>query len=101
VSMWAGPPRFDGVCDVDDYAVGLARFATGATFAFEISWAGNSTQDNYIELLPGESREITAQFVDSDALRDGAKLRVAGWNIQNVIVPIQRPAPDSPLGENQ
>jgi exo-1,4-beta-D-glucosaminidase len=58
-------------------------------------------QDNYIELMPGESREITAQFVDSDVLRDGTNLRVAGWNIQNVIVPIQRPAPDSPLGENQ
>jgi exo-1,4-beta-D-glucosaminidase len=58
-------------------------------------------QDNYIELLPGESREITAQFVDSGALRDGAKLRVAGWNIQNAIVPIQQPASDGSQGENQ
>jgi exo-1,4-beta-D-glucosaminidase len=58
-------------------------------------------QDNYIELMPGESREITAQFVDSEALRDGAKLRVAGWNIQNTIVPIYRPTSDGPQGENQ
>jgi exo-1,4-beta-D-glucosaminidase len=58
-------------------------------------------QDNYIELLPGESREIAAQFVDSKALREGAKLRVAGWNIQNAIVPIQRPAPDRPQGESK
>ena len=58
-------------------------------------------QDNYIALLPGESREVTAQFVDSGALRDGAKLRVAGWNIQNAIVPIQQPASDGSQGENQ
>jgi len=58
-------------------------------------------QDNYIALLPGESREITAQFVDSGALRDGAKLRVAGWNIQNAIVSIQQPASDGSQGENQ
>jgi len=51
VSMWAGPPRYDGVCDVDDYASGLARFAKGATLSFEISWAGNTQEDSFIELL--------------------------------------------------
>ena len=51
LDMWAGPPNYEGVCDVDDYATGFVRFARGTTFSFEISWAGNNRSDNYIELL--------------------------------------------------
>ena len=51
VGMWAGPPRYDGVCDVDDYASALVRFAKGATLSFEISWAGNAQEDSFVELL--------------------------------------------------
>jgi len=28
VGMWAGPPKYDGVCDVEDFATGFVRFAT-------------------------------------------------------------------------
>ena len=38
-------------------------------------------QDNYFELMPGESREISAQFLTPDALGAAAELRVTGWNI--------------------
>ena len=38
--------------------------------------------DNYIELMPGESREIAAQFLSPDALNGGAQLNVTGWNIE-------------------
>jgi predicted dehydrogenase len=51
VSMWAGPPKYDGVCDVDDYAAGHVRFPGGATLSFEISWAGNNEEDTFIEIL--------------------------------------------------
>lgn len=45
-------------------------------------------EDNYIELMPGESREIIAEFPKSDALKDGAQLSVTGWNIDPATVPI-------------
>jgi len=37
--------------------------------------------DNYIELMPGESREITAQFTAPDELEQPAVLTVEGWNL--------------------
>lgn len=45
VSMWAGPPRLAGVCDVEDYSVGLVRFGKKATLVFEIAWAANIAED--------------------------------------------------------
>jgi len=44
--------------------------------------------DNYIELMPGESREITARFLTADALKGGAQLNVTGWNIEPSTAPI-------------
>jgi len=51
VSMWAGPPKYDGVFDVDDYAAGLIRFGKKATLSFEVAWACNAQDESYIELL--------------------------------------------------
>lgn len=51
VNMWAGPPKYDGVCDVEDYAAGLLRFGSKATMSFEISWAGNTEEECFIELV--------------------------------------------------
>jgi len=51
VGMWAGPPKFDGVFDVEDYSTGIVHFATGATLSFEISWAGNTDEESYVEVL--------------------------------------------------
>jgi exo-1,4-beta-D-glucosaminidase len=45
-------------------------------------------QDNYFELIPGESREITAQFLVPDALRGSAEVDVTGWNIEPVSLPL-------------
>jgi exo-1,4-beta-D-glucosaminidase len=45
-------------------------------------------EDNYVELMPGESREITAQFVSPDALKGGAQLIVTGWNIDTSTLPL-------------
>jgi len=38
--------------------------------------------NNFISLLPGESRHITIQFADSTIAADKAKLVVDGWNIE-------------------
>lgn len=44
--------------------------------------------ENYIELLPGESREITAGYLTSGALAAGAVLVVDGWNIEPMRIPL-------------
>jgi len=49
--MWAGPPNYAGVCDVEDYVAGLVRFGRKATLSFEIAWAANTEESAYIELL--------------------------------------------------
>jgi predicted dehydrogenase len=51
INMWAGPPKYDGVFDVDDYAAGLIRFGSKATLSFEVAWACNAEDDSSIEIL--------------------------------------------------
>jgi len=45
-SMWAGPPRLDGTCDVEDSAHALVRFEGGATMEINTTWAGNIPDDS-------------------------------------------------------
>jgi exo-1,4-beta-D-glucosaminidase len=55
-------------------------------------------QDNYMELMPGESREIVAQFPSPDALRGESELTIDGWNIDSsklAIAPAARRATDT------
>ena len=49
--MWAGPPDFEGVCDVEDYATGMVRFGDSATLTFEIAWAANGPDTSFVEVL--------------------------------------------------
>ena len=49
--MWAGPPDFEGVCDVEDYATGMVRFGEDATLTFEIAWAANGPDTSFVEVL--------------------------------------------------
>jgi len=67
VSMWAGPPRLDGVFDVEDYSSGFVRFAREATLSFEIAWAANSPPEGYVELI-GDAGGVRAF--------DGGPLRI-------------------------
>jgi predicted dehydrogenase len=43
--MWAGPPRPDGVFDVEDAATGLLRFDGGLTMDLSLTWAANIQED--------------------------------------------------------
>jgi len=63
VGMWAGPPKLNGVCDVEDYSTGFVRFADKATMSFEICWAANAQEENYVELLgdKGGARILSGQ----------------------------------------
>ncbi|MBN1942769.1 MAG: Gfo/Idh/MocA family oxidoreductase [Phycisphaerae bacterium] len=49
--MWAGPPRLNGVFDVEDYSTGFVRFGKKATMSFEIAWACNMEDAAFVELL--------------------------------------------------
>lgn len=40
-SMWAGPPNYDGVCDVEDAAHALIRCSDELTLELNVTWAGN------------------------------------------------------------
>lgn len=51
VDMWAGPPKYDGVCDTEDYASGLVRFDSGASLSFELAWAANTKEQLVLEVL--------------------------------------------------
>ena len=50
-------------------------------------------EDNYFELLPGESREISAEYLSLDALKGSPELTVSGWNIDPVTLPLTTLAP--------
>ena len=54
VSMWAGPPRLEGVFDVEDYSTGFVRFGEEATMSFEICWAANTSPEACVEILGDE-----------------------------------------------
>jgi predicted dehydrogenase len=67
-SMWAGPPRFDGVCDVEDAAHALVRFEGGLTLEMNTTWAMNysdETLPNVIGLF-GDQGGLTFGLGGSD-----------------------------------
>jgi exo-1,4-beta-D-glucosaminidase len=45
-------------------------------------------QDNYVSLLPGESREVTANYKVRDLGHAPAFLKIEGWNSPSVKVPL-------------
>jgi exo-1,4-beta-D-glucosaminidase len=59
-------------------------------------------EDNYIELMPGETRELTAQYLPATAVFGGVDLTVSGWNVDSATIHLKEgrdmPAPSSPAG---
>lgn len=51
VSMWAGPPNYEGTFDVDDYVAGMVRFGKQATMSFQVAWASNAKDEMSLEIL--------------------------------------------------
>ncbi len=51
VNMWAGPPKLDGVCDVEEAVVGLVR-TDGPVISFNGAWAQNiGDSERYIDFM--------------------------------------------------
>jgi exo-1,4-beta-D-glucosaminidase len=46
-------------------------------------------EDNYLSLMPGESRTITARYLSKDALKIPLELVVDGWNIEVIAIAIE------------
>jgi predicted dehydrogenase len=51
ISMWAGPPNYEGTFDVDDYVAALVRLPGRATMKLDVAWALNAKSETYIEIL--------------------------------------------------
>lgn len=50
-NMWAGPPKYDGVCDVDDFVTGFIR-TEGTSMSFNGAWAQNiDKEEMFIDFL--------------------------------------------------
>lgn len=60
--MWAGPPRLEGVCDVEDSAHAMVHFAGGISLDLQVSWAINMPTPNM------ESAETIGIFGDQGGL---------------------------------
>lgn len=59
--MWAGPPQYDGVCDVDDSVTALIR-TEGPVFTVTGAWAQNIDEDDkYIDFM-GDKGGIRLQY---------------------------------------
>jgi exo-1,4-beta-D-glucosaminidase len=54
--------------------------------------------DNYIELMPGESREISAKYLRTTDISEPLEMTVAGWNIETVTIPLSGNATSSAQG---
>lgn len=61
VSMWAGPPDYQGTCDVEEFVTGFVRTA-GPTITLNGAWAQNILENQmYIEFL-GDKAGIKLQY---------------------------------------
>jgi len=60
-NMWAGPPNYDGIYDVEDSVTGMIRTA-GPTITFNGAWAQNISEDEmYIDFM-GDKAGIRLQY---------------------------------------
>lgn len=60
--MWAGPPKLEGVCDVEDSAHAMIHFEGGYSLDLQVSWAINMPTPNM------ESAETIGIFGDRGGL---------------------------------
>ncbi len=54
--------------------------------------------DNYIELMPGESREIIAQYLPKADVSGSLELTVGGWNVETATIPLNETGQTSAQG---
>jgi exo-1,4-beta-D-glucosaminidase len=52
--------------------------------------------DNYVSLLPGESKVMTARYLEGGAVGSGASVLVDGWNVEPAEIAVEAGAEDRP-----
>ena len=60
--MWAGPPKLEGTCDVEDSAHAIVHFENGCSLDVQVSWAINMPTPNM------ENAETIGIFGDQGGL---------------------------------
>ncbi len=62
VDMWAGPPKYDGIYDVEDFITGMIR-TQGPTITINGAWAQNiGEQEMYVDFL-GDKAGVRLQYL--------------------------------------
>ena len=61
VDMWAGPPKYDGIYDVDDSVTGLIR-TSGPTITLNGAWAQNIAETEMFIDFMGDKSGIRLQY---------------------------------------
>ncbi len=69
--MWAGPPKLDGICDVEDSAHAMIFFEGGCSLDLQVSWAINMPTSNR------DSAETISLFGD----RGGLSFKLFGEHV--------------------
>lgn len=87
-SMWAGPPRLKGTCDVEDSAHAFIRLDGGVSLEMNATWAGNFPEGSVSNIIGffGDKGGITFQL-GGDTLKLATEEN--GHNVD--IVPKLRP----------
>src|SRR5579884_3771284 len=89
--------------DLDHDSVRVTLRNPGKELAFQIRVAvrraGSEEEilpvlwdDNYISLLPGETRVIDAKYLERGVLSGGAAVSVEGWNVASAKIPLKKSA---------
>lgn len=78
VDMWAGPPKPDGVYDVEDFVTGMIR-TEGPTITLNGAWAQNiGVEEMYVDFL-GDKAGVRLQYLDNFKLytaKNGSLLEI-------------------------
>ncbi|MBE6807976.1 MAG: Gfo/Idh/MocA family oxidoreductase [Ruminococcaceae bacterium] len=68
-SMWAGPPKLDGICDVEEFVTGMIR-TEGPTITLNGAWAQNINQKEMFIDFIGTKGGIRLQYGGNFKLYD-------------------------------
>lgn len=83
-NMWAGPPKYDGVYDVEDFITGMIR-TEGPSITINGAWAQNiGVEEMYVDFL-GDKAGVRLQYGGDFKLystKDGAILEIAPKFVQ-------------------
>jgi predicted dehydrogenase len=78
-SMWAGPPKLDGIYDVEDFITGMIRTEGGPTITINGAWAQNiGINEMYVDFL-GDRAGVRLNYGGDYTVytaKDGALLEI-------------------------